>query len=118
LFDNTGDSDEDPSAIAALHTAGKKVICYFSAGSYEDGRPDSGQFKASDKGKELDGWPGEYWLNTKSTNVQNIMSNRIALAAKMGCDAIDPDNVDAYVSPKAPVSIVTFLPPRMYRSDV
>lgn len=72
------------------------MICYFSAGSYESNRPDSGNFTASDKGKELDGWPGEYWLNTKSSNVRSIMSARIALAESKGCDGVDPDNIDAY----------------------
>ncbi|KAF7545567.1 hypothetical protein G7046_g9533 [Stylonectria norvegica] len=95
LFTNTEDGT-DKSKIDALHKIGKKVICYFSAGSYEPDRPDSTKFTASDKGSELVGWPGEYWLDLKSANVAAIMKNRIATAAKMGCDAIDPDNVDAY----------------------
>jgi hypothetical protein len=84
--------------IATLHKLGKKVICYFSAGSYEPYRPDSGDFKEADKGKEMDGWPGEYWLDLNSKNVRSIMSKRIELAATKGCDAVDPDNVDGYVS--------------------
>lgn len=90
LFMNT------PKIIADLHTLGRKVICYFSAGSYENYRPDSDQFKTSDKGGELVGWPGEYWLNTSSTNVRKIMTARLALAAQKGCDGVDPDNVDGY----------------------
>ncbi|KAH8887878.1 hypothetical protein GQ53DRAFT_749547 [Thozetella sp. PMI_491] len=95
LFTNTKNG-VDTTVIDALHRLNKKVICYFSAGSYEPGRPDSSQFAAADKGNELDGWPGEYWLNLNSQNVRNIMAARIALAAKMGCDAVDPDNVDGY----------------------
>jgi hypothetical protein len=92
MFDNSA------ATVAALHQLGKKVICYFSAGSYEPGRPDSGAFnKTADLGKELDGWPGEYWLRLNSTNVRNIMAKRIAYAQQMGCDAVDPDNVDGYV---------------------
>jgi len=83
-------------SIDALHRLGKKVICYFSAGSYEPGRPDSKSFKENDKGKGLEGWPGERWLNLNSNNVRNIMAKRIDLAAKKKCDAIDPDNVDAF----------------------
>lgn len=97
LYDNTDDGT-DSSKIDALHSAGKKVICYFSAGSFEPGRKDSGKFTAADKGSGLDGWPGEYWLDLTSDNVASIMRNRIAVAADMGCDAIDPDNMDAYVS--------------------
>jgi hypothetical protein len=84
------------STFATLHAMNRSVICYFSAGSYEPGRPDSSNFTASDKGKELDGWPGEYWLNTSSPNVRNIMSARLQLAASKGCDGVDPDNVDGY----------------------
>jgi len=90
LFDNP------KSTIDNLHAQNRSVICYFSAGSYEDNRPDSSQFTSNDKGKELDGWPGEYWLQTNSTNVRNIMKSRIQLAKSKGCDGIDPDNVDGY----------------------
>jgi len=84
------------STIDTLHKLGKKVICYFSAGSYEPDRPDSGQFKESDMGKELKGWPKERWLNLNSENIGNIMDKRMALAQEKGCDAVDPDNTDAY----------------------
>lgn len=82
--------------ISAIKKLGKKVICYFSAGSYEDFRPDSDQFDSGDIGAELDGWPGEYWLNISSPTVRSIMSKRIEYAKNKGCDAIDPDNVDGY----------------------
>jgi len=69
----------NPAAdVAHLHSLGIKVVCYFSAGSYEDGRPDSGQFTAADKGSKMQGWP-EYWIDTRSTNVRNIMTARIQL---------------------------------------
>jgi hypothetical protein len=92
LFDNP------KTTFDALRRLGKKSVCYFSAGTYEPNRPDSARFKASDRGSELADWPGEYWLNTNSQNVRNIMADRIALAVQKGCDAIDPDNMDAYVS--------------------
>jgi hypothetical protein len=74
----------------------KKVICYFSAGSREDWRPDAAEFQNGDFNKPLDGWAGENWLNIKSENVMNIMKKRIKQAADKGCHAIDPDNVDGY----------------------
>ncbi|KAL2076104.1 hypothetical protein VTL71DRAFT_1047 [Oculimacula yallundae] len=84
------------STIDNLHSLGRKVICYFSAGSYEDFRPDSKSFKKEDYGKGLDGWAGEWWLNVSSPNVRKIMSSRIQMAQDKGCDGVDPDNVDGY----------------------
>ncbi|KAK0556014.1 hypothetical protein OC846_001450 [Tilletia horrida] len=104
------------TVVRDLQKLGLTVICYFSSGSYEPGRPDSYKFKKSDKGNELDGWPGEYWLNLSSSNVRSIMANRIAIAANMGCNAIDPDNVDGYdndnglgLTKKDSISFVRFL---------
>jgi hypothetical protein len=92
--------DTPTTTITQLKNAGRKVICYFSAGSYEDWRPDAGQFPASILGKPLDGWEGENWLNvskfTETSALGTIMKNRMNLAVQKGCDAIDPDNVDGY----------------------
>jgi endo-alpha-1,4-polygalactosaminidase (GH114 family) len=90
MFDNTA------STIDSLHSLGRKVICYFSAGSYENWRSDASEFTKSDYGSGLDGWPGEYWLDTNSDNVRRIMTARLQLAQSKGCDGVDPDNVDAY----------------------
>lgn len=92
LFSNSN------ATIEQLHSLGKKVICYFSAGSYEPYRPDSSDFQSADIGKALDGWPDEKWINISSPSIQKIMAARIELAKGKGCDAVDPDNVDGYVS--------------------
>ncbi|CAN6649595.1 hypothetical protein TRVA0_024S00144 [Trichomonascus vanleenenianus] len=88
--------DTPKSTIDKLHEDGRKVICYFSAGSYEDWRPDAHKFNESDLGSPLDGWPGERWLNTSSESVRNIMKSRLDLAVSKNCDGVDPDNVDGY----------------------
>ncbi|KAJ4329315.1 hypothetical protein N0V84_000210 [Fusarium piperis] len=88
--------DNDKSTFSALHRAGKKVICYFSAGSWEDWRDDKDDFDKADLGDELDGWPDERWLNVSSPAVRTIIRKRIEYAADKGCDAIDPDNVDGF----------------------
>jgi hypothetical protein len=82
--------------IQGLHAQGKKVICYFSAGTAEDWRPDYSNFTSSDKGECLPAWSGESWLNLHSENVWNVMQSRIQLAAQKGCDAVDPDNMGKY----------------------
>jgi hypothetical protein len=84
--------DTTAETIAALHNLGKTVICYFSAGTYENWRPDAKQFPTADMGTTLAEWPNEKWLRLSSTGVRNIMKARISRAAKKGCDAIDPDN--------------------------
>ena len=90
--------DTPASTIAQLHSSGRKVICYFSAGSSEDWRDDYASFKAADMGNALDGWPGERWLDISSANVRSIMAARLDLAQSKGCDGVEPDNVDGYTN--------------------
>lgn len=88
----------DASTITALHSLGKKVVCYFSAGTKDPWAPDSSQFQDSDIGPAMADWPDENWVDTRNANVRSIMAARIVVAQQKGCDGIDPDNVDAYVS--------------------
>jgi hypothetical protein len=72
-------------------------VCYFSAGSWEDWRPDRGTFPAEVKGRPLAGWPGERWLDVRRRDLLGpIMEARLDLAVAKGCDGVEPDNVDAY----------------------
>ncbi|KAH0537524.1 hypothetical protein FGG08_005699 [Glutinoglossum americanum] len=84
------------STISDLHGKNRKVICYFSAGTYESFRPDSTDFSRSDYRNVVEGWNNERWLDTNSANVRRIMVERLDLAAHKGCDGVDPDNVDGY----------------------
>ena len=90
--------DSNKSLINNLHQDGKKVICYFSAGSYEEWREDKDSFPKSTLGKELDGWKGERWLDIRDSSILDIMKRRLSLAVKKGCDGVEPDNVDAYTN--------------------
>lgn len=91
------EDNERNGLIRLLKSRGKKVICYFSAGSYESWRSDAGRFNFStDIGKALGNWPGEYYLNIRSSNVRSVMKSRLVRAANAGCDAVEPDNTDAY----------------------
>ncbi len=87
--------DVNQSTIDQLHKQGKRVICYFSAGSYEKWRPDAGEFPDRVKGKKMDGWD-ELWLDIRDAKVEQIMSKRMDLALSKKCDGIEPDNVDGY----------------------
>ena len=89
--------DVSASQIAGLKAQGRDVICYFSAGSYEDWRPDANQFPASALGRS-NGWPGERWLDIRNATVRDIMKHRLDLAVQKGCTGVDPDNVDGYTN--------------------
>lgn len=75
--------------IAAIKATGAKVICYFSAGTYEDWRPDRKKVPPRVIGNELDDWPGERYLDIRSAVVRRIMLTRLDLAVTKGCDAVD-----------------------------
>lgn len=90
--------ESSSSLISSLQKSGKKVICYFSAGSYEKGRPDSSDFPESVLGNELDAWPNEKWLDISNPALKPIMLARLDLARSKGCDGVEPDNVAAYAN--------------------
>ena len=94
------------SVIRGLKAQGRRVVCYFSAGSSENWRPDFSRFVPADLGRPLDGWAGERWLDTRSANVRGIMQSRLDLAVEKGCDGVEPDNVDAYANaPGFPLTV-------------
>lgn len=88
--------DTPDATLAELHAVGRKVICYFSAGSFEDWRQDAARFPGGVIGTPLDGWPGERWLDIRSREVREVVRERLELAVRKGCDGVDPDNVDGY----------------------
>ncbi len=91
--------DTDPAIIKDLHTRSIFVMCYFSAGSFEDWRPDSEDFPAEIIGKDYEGWPGEKWLDIRKIELLTpIISARLDLAAQKGCNGVDPDNINGFVN--------------------
>ena len=88
--------DVSAATIADLHGAGRTVICYFSAGAWENWRPDADGFPNSVLGRQ-NGWPGERWLDVRALDtLAPIIEARLDLAVSKGCDAVEPDNVDGY----------------------
>jgi hypothetical protein len=89
--------DTPQGVIDELHTDGRVVICYFSAGSWEDWRPDAGLFPAAVLGENLDDWPGERWLDIRQlATLAPLMAARLDLAVEKSCDGVEPDNIDGY----------------------
>jgi hypothetical protein len=82
--------------VQQLHDDGRAVVCYLSAGSWEDFRPDAGEFPGSVKGAS-NGWPGERWLDIRKLRILGpIMQARLDMCEAKGFDAVEFDNVDGY----------------------
>ena len=102
--------DAPQSTIDALHANGRIVVCYFSAGTYENWRPDAPDFPSSAIGNAVAGWAGEWWVDTRSSAIRSIMQARLDRAVQKGCDGVEPDNVDAYTNnPGFPLTASTQL---------
>ena len=85
------------ASINAAKASGAKVMCYISAGSAENWRDDFRLFPKSVIGKAYEGWPGEWWLDTRNIKaLAPIMRARIAACAEKGFDVLDPDNINGY----------------------
>jgi hypothetical protein len=93
LFDN------EASTVEALHAKGSTVVCYLSAGSWEEWRPDAAQIPVSIRGRDLDDWPGEKWLDIRRLDLlMPIMEARLDLCRSKGFDGAEFDNVDGYTN--------------------
>ena len=91
--------DSNTTLIQSLQNDGKKVICYFSAGSYESWREDKDKFPINILGNDLDGWEGEKWLDISKIDIlKPIMTARLDLAKSKGCNGVEPDNIDGYTN--------------------
>jgi hypothetical protein len=84
------------ATVQELHLAGRAVVCYLSAGSWERWRPDARDFPRSVLGNS-NGWPGERWLDIRRLRIlRPIMEARLDRCAAKGFDGVEFDNVDGY----------------------
>lgn len=91
--------DVPARVVDRLHEEGAAVVCYVSAGSWEDWRPDADRFPDELLGRGLDGWPGERWLDIRRIHrLASIMGDRIERCARKGFDGIEFDNVEGYAN--------------------
>lgn len=91
------DSTPNVAAVDAIHAQGDHVICYVNGGAWEEWRPDAADFPEDVKGKPLEGWPGERWLDIRQRDVLlPLMEARVAGCRDAGFDAVEWDNVDGY----------------------
>ncbi len=94
------DGADTPAAkVDALHAEQRRAVCYVNAGAWEDWRDDADAFPAAVLGHELDGWPGERWLDVRATSVLTpIIEARVATCVRKRFDAVEFDNVDGYTN--------------------
>jgi hypothetical protein len=93
LFDTGAD------VVDELHEGGKHVICYISAGSWEEWRPDAADFPDGVLGNAYDGWEGERWLDIRKIDaLAPIMRARLDLCRENGFDGVEPDNIDGFTN--------------------
>lgn len=87
------------STVTELHDGGARVICYISAGTFEDWRSDAGSFPGEVLGSPLAEWPGERWLDIRRLDdLEPIIARRLDICADKGFDGVDPDNLDGYAN--------------------
>jgi hypothetical protein len=94
--------DTSAADVASMHRAGIKVVCYISAGTFENWRPDVAKFPRRLLGSP-NGWPGEKWLDirdaqTKHSALLAIMDARLHMCRVKGFDGVELDNVDGYTN--------------------
>jgi hypothetical protein len=90
--------DTPAATVESLHRKGRVVVCYVDAGTWENWRPDAGEFPDAVKGKS-NGWPGERWLDIGALeDLGPILKARVAKCAAKGFDAVEFDNVDGYAN--------------------
>ncbi|GEM84899.1 endo alpha-1,4 polygalactosaminidase [Meiothermus hypogaeus] len=89
--------DTPASVVQELAARGVKAVCYLSAGSWENWRPDKNQFPPEVLGRNYDGWPGERWLDIRQIDkLAPVLRARLDLCKQKGFVGVDPDNVNGY----------------------
>lgn len=84
--------------VARLHAAGRSVIAFIAAGSYEPWRPDVDALPDSVIGEPLAGYPDESWLDVRATSVRDLMVSRLTRAKEKGFDGVLLVSLDAYLA--------------------
>jgi hypothetical protein len=94
--------DTPKATVKALHQSrrGRVVVCYLDAGTWEQWRPDAGQYPKSLLGRPDNGWAGERWLDIRQYRgpFGDILRARVQMCRAKGFDAVDFDNVDGYTN--------------------
>lgn len=80
------------------------IICYFNAGLAQ---PSDCDWESTWQQPQYSGLLGksydppfgeEKWINIKNQTGIDLIKRRVTLARDLGCDGVDPDNIDGYTN--------------------
>ncbi len=86
--------DNVTESIAAIKENGNEVGAYISIGTGENYRSDFSEMQAYLVTTPWEQWNNEYFVNTTTTGIIDIMKARIDKIALWGCDWVEFDNMD------------------------
>ncbi|KAL1873956.1 hypothetical protein Daus18300_003829 [Diaporthe australafricana] len=88
----------DPTLIPTLHAAGVTVLCYFNLGAVQTTDCDWSSWNNDGlmKGQVVENYSQEKYVDVTDPTVLELHKARIDLAHTIGCDGLDPDNIDTY----------------------
>ncbi len=86
--------DTVAASVAAIKTNGNQVGAYISIGTGEAWRSDFTLMQPYLVSKQWGEWPDEYFVNSTTTGIIDIMKARIDKIADWGCDWVEFDNMD------------------------
>ena len=96
VYDIDGDT-QSARTVRRLHARGRKVVCYISAGTWEEFRRDADTIPPEVRGEPLGAFPDERWLDIRRIDLlEPVLRRRMETCRRKGFDAVEPDNVDGY----------------------
>jgi len=86
--------DDVADSVAAIKAKGNEVGAYISIGTGENYRADFTALEPFLVGTPWGQWPNEFFVNSTTTGIVDIMKARIDQIATWGCDWVEFDNMD------------------------
>lgn len=111
--------EDEPQVMQALKGRDVYVICYISAGAWEEYRKDAADFPEELKTKYLEEWD-EWYLDISQLDdfgadgskrgMRTLLTARLDRAAAIGCDGVEPDVLDTFEAdvPRLSGGVVTW----------
>ncbi|KAK4225165.1 glycoside hydrolase superfamily [Podospora fimiseda] len=110
---------KNPDTIPQIRSKvpGAIIMCYFNAGLVQkwDCDYDSVWAKSGLTSTPHPDFPDERFIDVRKPKAVELIQKRISLAQRIGCDAVDPDNIDTYLYDQGEENLTTF---KLKKSDL